>query len=58
MLKSVVVGVRGSELRLRLVTEGQSQQLIEIIQLDEKMLLENDGSLIRGDGALHYRWLL
>ena len=58
VLKSVVVGVRGSELRLRLVTEGQSQQLIEIIQLDEKMLLENDGSLIRGDGALHYRWLL
>lgn len=58
VLNSAVVAVSGRELRLRLVTEGQSQQLIEIIQLDDKMLLVSDGSLIRGDGALHYRWLL
>ena len=58
VLNSTVVEVSGRELRLRLVTEGQSQQLIEIIQLDDKMLLVNDGSLMRGDGALHYRWLL
>ena len=58
VLNSTVVEVSGRELRLRLVTEGQSQQLIEIIQLDDKMLLVNDGSRMRGDGALHYRWLL
>ena len=58
VLSSSVVEVKGPQILFRLITEGQSQQLIEIIRLDEKMSLENDGSGSGDGGTLYYRWLL
>jgi hypothetical protein len=53
-----VIEVSGNEILFRLMTEGQSQQLIEIIGLDEKMQLINRRSAIDGsDSQLYYRWL-
>ena len=55
VLDSFVAQVRDSEVLFRLNTEGQIEQLIEIIDLDKKMLLINVTDQKR---KLHYRWLL
>ena len=52
MLNSFIVQVEGSEVEFTLYTEGQNEQLIEIIQLDEKMLLL---SADENMDVLHYR---
>jgi hypothetical protein len=54
VLDSSVTRVERGEVEFRLSTEGKSEQLIEIIGLDEKMVLLNADE--RQD-ALHYRWL-
>ena len=54
VLDSSVMRVEPGEVEFRLSTEGQSEQLVEIIGLDEKMVLLNTDE--RQD-ALHYRWL-
>jgi hypothetical protein len=46
--------VEPGEVEFRLSTEGQSEQLVEIIGLDEKMVLLN---VDERQDALHYRWL-
>lgn len=58
VLDSSVLEVDGEEVLFRLITEGQIQQLIEIIRLDEKMLLVNQGYDAEGQAQLVYRWLL
>ena len=55
VLNSFIVRVKGSEVEFKLNTEGQNEQLIEIIQLDEKMLLLNADENM---DVLHYRWML
>ncbi len=57
VLDSSVLEVIGSDILFRLSTEGQSQQLMEIIQLDEKMVLVNQGQDSNGRELLHYQWL-
>lgn len=48
--------VSGSEILYRLSTEGRIQQLIELIQLDQKLFLLASGA--EGDRQiLHFRWL-
>jgi len=54
VLDSFVSEVRDSEVLFRLNTEGQVEQLIEVINLDEKMLLINASD---DTSSLHYRWL-
>ena len=54
VLNSFLVRVERDEVEYRLSTEGQNEQLIEIIKLDEKMVLLSADE--RKD-ALHYRWL-
>jgi len=54
VLDSFVVRVESSEVEFRLNTEGQNEQLVETIQLDEKMVLLNANE--RKD-VLHYLWL-
>lgn len=54
VVNSFVVRIQDDEVELRLSIEGQRAQLIEIIELDEKMVLitaEGDG------GIMNYRWL-
>jgi hypothetical protein len=54
VLNSSIVRVHRTEVEFRLDTEGQNEQLIEIIELDQKMvLLSSDDSR----KLLHYRWL-
>lgn len=48
------VQVSGDEVVFRLQTEGQPGQLLEIIGLDTKMVLINDGA--RG-GTVHFKWV-
>lgn len=51
-----VVEVSGSEILYMLSTEGRIQQLIELIQLDQKLFLLAAGA--EGDRQiLHFRWL-
>ena len=57
VLDSSILEIVGSEILFRLSTEGQSQQLMEIIQLDEKMILLNQGQDQNGRELLHYQWL-
>jgi hypothetical protein len=58
VVDDTVIEVSGDEILFRLITQGQSQQLIEIIQLDEKMRLINRRSASDGsDSLLYYRWL-
>jgi hypothetical protein len=57
VLASSVVEIIGSEILFQLSTEGRSEQLIEIIQLDEKMVMINQGRDQRGRELLHYKWL-
>lgn len=52
VLDTSVVSLEGTDLTLELSTEGQQQQLIEIVELDQKMTLLNDAG-----GRLLYRWL-
>lgn len=54
VLDSTVTAIRDSAVRFRLNTEGQTQQLIEIIELDEKMMLINTANQ---QTILNYRWL-
>ena len=54
VLNSFLVRVERDEVEYRLSTEGQNEQLIEIIELDEKMVLLSADE--RKD-ELHYRWL-
>lgn len=56
VLDSQVVEVSGNEVLYRLSTEGQSRQLVEIIELDKKMVLMNPSAVDR-DAVLKYRWL-
>ena len=51
VVDSSVIRVEGDEVEFRLNTEGQADQLVRVIELDEKMVL------INSDDALHYRWL-
>ena len=54
VVNSFVVRIQDDEVELRLSIEGQRAQLIETIELDEKMVLitaEGDGDII------NYRWL-
>ncbi|MDP7146666.1 MAG: DUF2066 domain-containing protein [Pseudomonadales bacterium] len=56
VLDVFVEEVSGSEILYRLSTEGRVQQLVELIELDQKLFL-----LASGDGRdskiLHFRWL-
>ena len=54
VLNSFVVRVKGGEVEFKLDTEGQNEQLIELIQLDEKMVLLNADENME---MLHYRWV-
>lgn len=57
VLNSSVLEVKGTEILFRLSTEGRSQQLMEIIQLDQKMVLINQGRDESDRELLHYQWL-
>ncbi len=52
VLDVAVVKVEGTDLELRLSTEGQQEQLIQLIELDRQMILLN-----AGNERLLYRWL-
>ncbi|MFT5014241.1 MAG: hypothetical protein ACJAX5_003529 [Patiriisocius sp.] len=52
VLDTYVVSVEGNDVVFKLSTEGQQQQLVEIIGLDRKMTLLN-----AGDERLLYRWM-
>jgi hypothetical protein len=52
VLDATVVRVEGSDLELTLSTEGQREQLIQLIELDRQMILLNDSP-----DRLLYRWL-
>ncbi len=54
VLNSFVVRVQGSELEFKLSTEGQNEQLLEIIALDQKMQLLEVGA---GQDLMHFRWI-
>jgi len=54
VLDSSVTEVRGTEVLFRLSTEGQTAQLIKIIEFDEKMMLINTSNQ---NTLLNYRWL-
>jgi hypothetical protein len=54
VLDSSVVQVHESVVEFRLSTEGQNEQLVKIIELDEKMLLLNADE---SKDVLHYRWM-
>ncbi len=54
VLASFVVKVHEDVVEFRLSTEGQNEQLVKVIELDEKMLLlDTDESR----EVLHYRWM-
>jgi len=57
VVDSSVIEVEGNEVLFRLSTEGQSEQLLEIIGLDENMVLINAGTGMTKDSPLHYRWI-
>ncbi|MBV1876697.1 MAG: DUF2066 domain-containing protein [Pseudomonadales bacterium] len=50
-----VTELDGNQIVLQLSTEGRTSQLIELIQLDEKMVLLSTGD---DSSKIHYRWLL
>lgn len=52
VLDTAVIKLEGSDLEIKLSTEGQQEQLIELIELDRKMILLN-----AGQERLLYRWL-
>ena len=54
VLNSAVNRLVGSRLSLSLSTEGQRQQLVETIELDEKLVLLNPDGVA---GPLKFRWL-
>jgi len=57
VLDAFVIHAEGNRLMFRLSTEGQSQQLIEIIELDERMLLTGPPRGSSEADPLYYRWL-
>ncbi len=52
VLDTSVVKLEGTDIELKLSTEGQQEQLIELIELDRQMILLNES-----DERLLYRWL-
>jgi len=52
VLDTYVVSIEGNDVVFQLSTEGQQQQLVEIIELDRKMTLLN-----AGNERLLYRWM-
>jgi uncharacterized protein len=54
VLASSVVQVHEAVVEFRLSTEGQNEQLVKLIELDEKMLLLNADE---SKDVLHYRWM-
>ena len=54
VLSSFIVRVDGSEVEFKLNTEGKNEQLIEIIQLDQKMLLLSADEFM---DVQYYRWM-
>ncbi len=54
VLNSSVTRLEKEEVEFSLSTEGQNEQLVEIIQLDEKMILLNSD---QDQKQLQYRWL-
>ena len=57
VVDSFVVEVVGDEILFRLQTEGQSEQLMEIIGLDQKLLLISPGSGSTEQSAVQFRWI-
>lgn len=57
VVDSLVVEVNDDEVLFRLQTEGQSEQLMETIELDDKMILINGGSGRSEHSPVHFRWL-
>lgn len=57
VVDSLVIEVDDDEILFRLQTEGQSEQLMETIELDDKMILINGGSGRSEQSPVHYRWL-
>ena len=53
VLNSSIVSLQGDVVRFELETEGQVDQLVEIIKLDERLLLLGND---QGNGRLMYRW--
>lgn len=56
VLDSQVTEVNDDEVLFRLETEGESSQLVEIIELDKKMVLMNPTAGNR-EGMLRFRWI-
>ncbi len=52
--QSSVVGLEADRVAFELQTEGQYEQLIKIIELDERMVLLNQSE---GGATLRYRWI-
>ena len=58
VLDVYVEEIRDSEIIYRLSTEGRVEQLVELIELDQKLfLLAADDGRGRGTKLLHFRWL-
>lgn len=53
VLRSSIVALQGDVAEFELQTEGQYQQLVEIIELDERLILLNRD---QRNERLHYRW--
>jgi len=56
VLDTQVQEVHGNEVLYRLNTEGESRQLVDLIQLDKKMVLLNPAAVDQNK-PLHYRWV-
>lgn len=56
ILDSQVTEVKGDEVLFRLDTEGESSQLVEIIELDKKMVLMNP-TAVDQESILRFRWI-
>lgn len=54
VLSSNVTRVDGDVVEFELATEGQNEQLLQVIELDERMVLLNSSDNLE---TLHYRWM-
>jgi hypothetical protein len=57
VVETFVLEVKGDEVLFQLSTEGESAQLLETINLDDKMLLMTAGSGSSRSSPLHFRWM-
>ncbi|MEX1237746.1 MAG: DUF2066 domain-containing protein [Pseudomonadales bacterium] len=57
VVESFVLEVQGDEVLFKLNTEGEATQLMETINLDDKMLLMNAGDGSSRSNPLHFRWM-